>query len=280
MAELRDALRDAIDAGQVGDRLWLYATYHCNLACMYCLTESSPQIADRRAVDPGAMVAAVAQARELGIRRVGITGGEPFMLPGFPELLAEIGEMLPTLALTNATLFNERMMERVAALADADVALQISLDSDQPTRNDEFRGPDNYAKVLDAIPRLIDRGIRVRIATTVQDQTPDELQRLCVLHRGLGISDDDHVVRSVVKRGRAETEDMGLELGPTDVLPELTLTADGAFMHPFAPTVRHGRTDLDLLVSRQILPLEHPMRRFLAAAAGLPSGTDVVRNIR
>ena len=153
-------------------------------------------------------MAAVAQARELGIRRVGITGGEPFMLPGFPELLAEIGEMLPTLALTNATLFNERMMERVAALADADVALQISLDSDQPTRNDEFRGPDNYAKVLDAIPRLIDRGIRVRIATTVQDQTPDELQRLCVLHRGLGISDDDHVVRSVVQarpRGRRRT---------------------------------------------------------------------------
>ena len=73
---------------------------------------------------------------------------------------------------------------------------------------------------------------------------------------------------------------MGLELGPTDVLPELTLTADGAFMHPFAPTVRRGRTDLDLLVSRQILPLEHPMRRFLAAAAGLPSGGDVVRNIR
>ena len=280
MTELRDALRDAIDAGQVGDRLWLYATYHCNLACTYCLTESSPRIADRRTLDRGAMVAAVEQARELGIRRVGITGGEPFMLSGFPELLAEIGEMLPTLALTNATLFNERMVERVAPLADADVALQISLDSDQPTRNDEFRGPDNYAKVLDAIPRLIDRGIRVRIATTVQDQTPDELQRLCVLHRGLGISDDDHVVRSVVRRGRADTEDMGLELGPTDVLPELTLTADGAFMHPFAPTVRHGRTDLDLLVSRQILPLEHPMRRFLAAAAGLPSGGDVVRNIR
>ena len=280
MTELRDALRDAIGAGQVGDRLWLYATYHCNLACTYCLTESFPRIADRRRLDRDAMVAAVEQARELGIRRVGITGGEPFMLSGFPELLAEIGEMLPTLALTNATLFNERMVERVAPLADADVAFQISLDSDQPTRNDEFRGPDNYAKVLNAIPRLIDRGIRVRIATTVQDQTLDELQRLCVLHRGLGISDDDHVVRSVVRRGRADTEDMGLELGPTDVLPELTLTADGAFMHPFAPTVRHGRTDLDLLVSRQILPLEHPMRRFLAAAAGLPSGGDVVRNIR
>ena len=73
---------------------------------------------------------------------------------------------------------------------------------------------------------------------------------------------------------------MGVDLGPTDVLPELTVTADGAFMHPFAPTVRDGRTDLDLLVSRQVRPLERAMSRFLRAAAGLPAGTDVVRNIR
>ena len=50
--------------------------------------------------------------------------------------------------------------------------------------------------------------------------------------------------------------------------------------HPFAPTVRNGRTDLDLLVGRRILPLEEPLRRFLTLAADLPSGTDVVRNIR
>jgi hypothetical protein len=83
-----------------------------------------------------------------------------------------------------------------------------------------------------------------------------------------------------VRRGRAAAEGMGVELGPTDVLPELTITADGAFMHPFAPTVRNGRTDIDLLVSRQVRPLERAMSRFLAIAAGLPGGGDVVRNIR
>ncbi len=280
MTKLRNAVTAAIADGRMGDRLWLYATYHCNLTCSYCLTESSPQIRDRRSLDRGAMVDAAHQARELGLTCIGITGGETFMVPWFPEALAEIGDILPTVALTNATLFTERMLDRLTPLAGADVALQVSLDSDQPQRNDAFRGPQNFATVLDAIPNLLGRGIQVRVATTVEDQTDDELARLCVLHRSLGISDEDHVVRSVVRRGRAATRGMGVELGPSDVLPELTVTADGAFVHPFAPTVRAGRTDLDLLVSRQTRPLEQAMSRFLRIAADLPGGADVVRNIR
>jgi hypothetical protein len=69
-------------------------------------------------------------------------------------------------------------------------------------------------------------------------------------------------------------------MAPFDVLPELTLTADGAFLNPFAPTVRHGVTDLDLLVSRRIAPLEEPLRRFLRIVGDQPVGEDVVRNIR
>jgi MoaA/NifB/PqqE/SkfB family radical SAM enzyme len=278
--DLRAAVSQAIAEGRMGERLWLYATYHCNLACSYCLTESSPTIARRRALDRSAMLEAVYEARELGLSCVGITGGETFMLPWFPEALADIGQVMPTIALTNATLFTDRMLEWLAPLAGRDVALQISLDSDRPQRNDELRGPKNFAKVVAAIPKLLERGIQVRIATTVEHQTEDELARLCTLHRSLGISDDDHVVRAVVRRGRAATREMGVELGPSDVLPELTVTADGAFLHPFAPTVRHGRTDLDLLVSRQTRPLEHAMSRFLQVAAGLPGGADVVRNIR
>jgi len=276
----REELAAAVANGQAGDRLWLYATYHCNLACSYCLTESSPRIAQRRAMTAEAMLTAVREARELGFGCVGITGGEVFMLTWFTDALEAIGAILPTVALTNGTLFSDAMLARLEPLADLDVALQISLDSDQPDRNDQFRGPENFAKVLQAIPRLIERGIQVRLATTVGYQTEDELARLCDLHRSLGIPDEDHVVRSVVRRGRAAVEGMGVELGPSDVLPELTLTAEGAFMHPFAPTVRHGRTDLDLLVSRETAPLDRAATRFLQIAAGLPTGADVTRNIR
>ena len=124
-------------------------------------------------------------------------------------------------------------------------ALQLSLDSAEPAGNDPLRGEGTHAAVLEAIGRLRDRGIRVRIATTVEDQTPEELDRLCELHRALGISDEDHVVRRIVRRGKADLEGLGVPLGAHDVLPELTLTSEGAFLHPFGPTVRGGVTDLD-----------------------------------
>jgi MoaA/NifB/PqqE/SkfB family radical SAM enzyme len=277
---MRDAIREAVAEGRMGDRLWLYATYHCNLACVYCLTESSPRIVNRRALEADVMVRATREAKELGFRCVGITGGEVFMLPDFAETLRRVGEILPAVALTNGTLFTERLLARLEPLSTLDVAFQLSLDSDEPARNDALRGPENFAKVLDAIPRLLARGLRVRIATTVADQDAAELERVCALHRRLGIADEDHVVRSVVQRGRAATQGLGVELGPTDVLPELTLTADGAFLHPFAPTVRNGRTDVDLLISRQIVPLEAPARRFLSVVHDQPVGDDVVRSIR
>jgi MoaA/NifB/PqqE/SkfB family radical SAM enzyme len=277
---MRELLQDAVDGGRVGDRLWLYATYHCNLACGYCLTESSPRIANRRELPAASLVRAVREARELGFRSVGITGGEVFMLPWYPDALVEMSRVLPTVTLTNATLFTDRVLRRLEPLAELDAALQISLDAPEPVHNDRLRGPRNFARTVEAIPRLLERGVRVRIATTVQDQSEDDLARLCELHRRLGIPDEDHVVRPVVRRGRAEVEGLGVDPRPGEILPELTLTADGAFLDPFGPTVRHGYTDLDQLVSRQILPLSVALSRFLRATADLPAGDDVVRNIR
>jgi MoaA/NifB/PqqE/SkfB family radical SAM enzyme len=277
---MKDVFQTAVTEGRIGDRLWLYPTYHCNLACGYCLTESSPRIANRRTLSPETMLRTAAEARELGFRSVGVTGGEVFMLPWFAETLAELSRILPTLTLTNATLFSDSLLRRLEPLAELPAALQVSLDSHLAAHNDALRGPDNFDKVLEAIPRLRERGIGVRIATTVADQTPDELERLCELHRRLGVPDEDHVVRPVVRRGRASLVGIGVELEEGNVLPELTITADGAFLNPFAPTVRHGCTDLDLLVSRQVAPLEAALGRFLRVTADLPVGADVTRNVR
>jgi MoaA/NifB/PqqE/SkfB family radical SAM enzyme len=161
--------------------------------------------------------------------------------------------------------------------------VQISLDHPDPVDNDEMRGPENFRKVLDAIPRLVERGIGVRIATTLEDPDavdPEERERLCELHRSLGIPDEDHVVRPIVHRGRAATNALGLLAGFEQLEPELALTADGAFYSPFGPTVRGGRLDTDLLVSRATAPLQRPVDALLRIAEQLPDGHDASIGIR
>lgn len=265
--------------GAVGSRLWLYSNYHCNLVCTYCLTESGPKVA-RRELDPATMLDLAREAKGLGFTGVGVTGGEPFLVPEMPELLVELSRVLPVLVLTNGTLFQRALLERMRPLADADVMVQISLDHPEPEANDRMRGPENFRKVVEAVPQLRQRGIRVRIATTVEEEDADELERLCALHRGLGVSDDDHVVRPIIRRGRAETGDMGVLARYLDLEPELTITADGAFWSPFAPTVRQGLLDTDLLLTRTVRPLQRPLDAMRAVAGARPEGADSTLNIR
>ena len=46
------AVAEAIAEGRISARLWIYANYHCNLRCTYCLTESAPGV-PRRHARPG-----------------------------------------------------------------------------------------------------------------------------------------------------------------------------------------------------------------------------------
>lgn len=279
MTAAPSALATALADDSLGGRVWFYTNYHCNLACSYCLTESGPKVA-RRELDLATVLDLAREARDLGFTQIGITGGEPFLVPDLPELLTELAEVLPVLVLTNGTLFQRALLERIAPLGDADVSLQISLDHPDPVANDVMRGPENFRRVVEAIPALLALGITVRIATTLEDGDADDLPRLCDLHRGLGVADDDHVVRPIIRRGRADTGGMGVSTRYLDLPPELTITADGAFWSPFAPTVRGGSLDTDLLLSRTVRPLQRPVDAMLTVLGARPEGADSTLNIR
>jgi len=144
-------VRSAVASRRMSDRLWLYATYHCNLRCSYCLTESSPRIRDRRELVPKRMAALVAEAAPLGFGTVGVTGGEVFMLPGMADALAEMAAVLPTTALTNGTLITDRLLQKLAPLrGHYGFALQLSLELGRS-------GPERRA----ARPRQFRKGVRL-----------------------------------------------------------------------------------------------------------------------
>lgn len=273
-------IAEAVASGELPGRVWIYSNYHCNLTCSYCLTESSPR-SERRQLGAEQMLAIADQAKALGFTALGVTGGEPFLLPWLPKTILAMGQQLPLVLLTNGTLFTGELIERAAMLAHPNIALQISLDSHLPDLNDMARGPNNFSKVVAAVPRLVARGVRVRIATTTAGSLDSpRLDPLRELVRSLGVRDDDHLIRPVVRRGRAVEHELGVSAAARDIPSELTIASDGAFWGSFGPTVRSGRLDTDLMLTRTILPLSVPANTLLASVRGLPEGADACLGIR
>lgn len=273
-------IADAIRSGEMPGRVWVYSNYHCNLACGYCLTESSPK-SNRREINRDTMVEIARQAAELGFTGIGVTGGETFLLPWMPDAVRSMAEHLPIVVLTNGTLFQGDRISKTDGMNHPNIALQISLDSHLPDVNDMARGEDNFRKVVEAVPRLIERGIIVRIATTTDGDLDDPaLDPLKAMVTELGVPAEDHLIRPIVRRGRADELDMGLVAGAKDIPSELTVTADGAFWGSFGPTVSNGRLDTDLMLTRTVLPLDIPANALLGALRGMPAGNDAALGIR
>lgn len=238
-----EAPEDVGDDRPVGSRLWLYTNFDCNLSCDYCCVRSSPK-APRRALGVERVRRIAIEAAELGVSEIFITGGEPFMLPDIGKVIAACAASMPTTVLTNGMLFGGRGLATLRALPRERVAFQISLDSPTPERHDDHRGKGTWARAWKGIERARAEGFRVRLAATVStDAEAEEFRGFLDAHQ---ISEENRVIRRIALRGSAE---QGIALARADLVPEVTITADGVFWHPV------GAEDNDLLVSREIFPL-------------------------
>lgn len=268
------SVAEAIARGELRGRLWFYTNYHCNIACKYCLTESRPQ-APRRLLDETLLLTCAQEARDLGFLDFGVTGGEPFLRPDMTSILRQLASIRPTLVLTNGTLFSDRLIDEMRTLAHLPVAVQFSLDSSDEKRNDAMRDDGTHRNVVAAIPRLKQLGIRVRIGSTVDEEDPDSIARLRQFVANLGVDADDHIIRPIARVGRAETNDLGIAVSQDNIVPELTLTAEGAFLSPAAPFVKDDRLDIRMLLTRVIQPVAIPAAAMLRFVSGHRTPSEV-----
>jgi organic radical activating enzyme len=227
----------------VGSRVWLYTNFDCNLRCDYCCVRSSPE-APRRALGLERVRRIAGEAAELGVGEIFVTGGEPFLLPDIGEILAACAAAAPTTVLTNGMLFAGRRLEALCTLPRERVTLQISLDSPTPERHDQHRGQGTWARACRGIERARAEGFRVRLAATVSDDV--EAQEFSHFLDAQQIRAEDRVIRRVALRGFAP---QGLALARADLLPEITISADGVYWHPV------GADDADLFLTAEIFPL-------------------------
>jgi hypothetical protein len=141
-------------------------------------------------------------------------------------------------------LFSKRRLETLRALPRDRVVLQISLDSATPDLHDFHRGTGTWARTREGVQQARALGYRVRLAATVStDAEAKEFRHFLDKEK---VAEEDRVIRRIALRGVASD---GVAIGRGDLVPEVTITAEGVYWHPV------GAEDNDLLVTREIFPL-------------------------
>jgi len=152
------------------ETLWINTGTLCNITCRNCYIESSP-VNDRLVyLTLAETLPFLDEARALGTREIGFTGGEPFMNPDFLAMArAALERGFEVLALTNAMAPMRRPAVERDLLAlqrdfGAALAIRVSLDHHGAERHDAERGAGAFKKAADGIDWLASAGFHVSIA--------------------------------------------------------------------------------------------------------------------
>jgi cyclic pyranopterin phosphate synthase len=159
-------------------------TDRCNLRCVYCMPAEGMQWKPREAIlSYEEIVRVVRVARELGVRKVRVTGGEPLVRHGCVDLIAMLGDLgLDELCLTTNGI---RFAEQAAALKAAGLSrVNISLDTLDPDKFRQITRGGNIERVHEAIEAALDLGLKPRInVVAMAGFNEDELAGLADLAR-------------------------------------------------------------------------------------------------
>ncbi|MBU0482041.1 MAG: methyltransferase domain-containing protein [Proteobacteria bacterium] len=193
---------------------WFHLTNRCNLACKHCLFSSSPK--REESIDPDLLAKGIQEAREMGSPLFYFTGGEPFVYPGFPELVKELLTDPEThvVILTNGLLLEENI-ELIARLDTERLHLQISLDG-LADHHDLLRGKGTYKRLMSALETLAARDVPATLSVAVNRINYKDLPAITELAAGKNISNLHFLWHFV--RGNGCPEQF---VDPAKIFPEL-----------------------------------------------------------
>ena len=129
------------------------------------------------------------EIEQLGVFRIGFSGGEPFFREDFLDILDKCSQKNIRIGITtNGSLINDVVVKRLAALKTLEL-VQISLDGPNAQTHNYIRGNDNsFKEALNAIELLKKVGIKVGVVTTLMKTNVDLVPKIVDLIEELGVS--------------------------------------------------------------------------------------------
>ncbi len=149
--------------GRCVSYLRLSVTDRCNLRCMYCVTKDFTHIPHPDILRYEEMLRLIDLAAGMNVKKLRLTGGEPFARKGFMDFISRIMVRHSDMDLritTNGTLI-EPLIPELKKLGVG--RLNISLDTLNRKTFEEVTGKDHLKDVLATIEACISAGIRVKV---------------------------------------------------------------------------------------------------------------------
>ncbi|MDP5274604.1 radical SAM/SPASM domain-containing protein [Chengkuizengella axinellae] len=142
--------------------VYFVTTYKCNLNCIYCYAESSPERSMEGDLTTQEAKEMIQQIKDLGAKIIVFTGGEAFLRKDLIELMSfgkQIG--LKVNVITNGSFITNK--EKAKKVAELTTLVTVSLDSLNKEEHEINRGKGSWLKAKNAIEFLLEAGCSLRI---------------------------------------------------------------------------------------------------------------------
>jgi molybdenum cofactor biosynthesis enzyme MoaA len=150
--------------------LWFHTGTACNLACPFCLEGSRPGDNRLERITLDDVRPLIDEAVTLGVEQFSFTGGEPFIVKDFVNVLRYASTLRPCLVLTNGTDPVLKRLHQIETLRAQPhpIAFRISIDYPDRDRHDAGRGAGSFDKSWQALAALRDLGFKVSLARQME----------------------------------------------------------------------------------------------------------------
>ncbi len=183
-----DKLLDA--HGRQISYLRLAVTDRCNLRCQYCMPEQGIDIVDRKELLTFKEMYRITRVlSELGVNKVRLTGGEPFVRKDFIKFVESLS-FNDKLEEINITTNGALVKDHIGALESSGVkSINLSIDSLKPEKFLRITRRDQFARVWEAYQALLRSSLRLKLNVVVQSGfNTDEIADFIELTRDQEIS--------------------------------------------------------------------------------------------
>ncbi len=171
-------------------QIYFYLTSECNLRCRHCWIApkhvSEDAFPSQTALSPELFNSILEQAIPLGLTRVKLTGGEPFLHPDISHIIEIIRQHNLQMTMeTNGVLLSPEIVREILKCENPFVS--VSLDGSDAQTHEWVRGVrGSFDAALDGIRNLAAVGLKPQIIMTLMRHNREQIEPLVELAESIG----------------------------------------------------------------------------------------------